>query len=126
MYPNTPSPLSNPSSLPQPRHKVFFHPDALRSMPDQSSFNPKSSNDSLPKNETIIAGDNYESLREAETRCVFSSFQILLRAKPWLVLVLFFKQNRIDRISSVTRFSDVFLHCCCRCVAGLGAHTHRQ
>lgn len=60
-----------------------------------------------------MAGDHYESLREAETRCVFSSLQILLRAKPWLVLVLFFKQNRIDRISSVTRFSDVFLHCCC-------------
>lgn len=103
MYPSTAPPLSNPSSLPQPRHEVFFHPDALRSTPDQSSFNPKSSNDSLPKNETIMARDHYESLREAETRCVLSSLQILLKAKPWIVLVLFFKQNRIDRISSVTR-----------------------
>lgn len=103
MYANIAPSLSNPSSLPQPRHEVFFHPDALRSTPDQSSFNPKSSNDSLPKNETIMARDHYESLREAETRCVFSSLQILLRAKPWIVLVLLFKQNRIDRISPVTR-----------------------
>lgn len=103
-YPNIAAPLLSSRGLPQLGHEVFLHAGAQRSKPDQSSFNPESSNDSLPKNETIMAKDYYESLREAESRCVLGSLQPLLRAKPCFVF-RFFKQQRTDRnwALSVTR-----------------------
>jgi len=43
-----------------------------------------------------MAGDYYESLHEAETRCVLCLFQLLVKAKPWFVLFLFSKQNKTE------------------------------
>lgn len=79
-----------------------------------------------------MARDYYESLHEAETRCVLCLLQLLLRAKPWFVLFLFFKQNKTEDcqelglVCTKKDFSHVFLHCHYSCVAGLTAHIHQR